>query len=80
MLKIYLWDGCTDVGKQDVPRTGEQRAPYLAVIVFIKDDIKGPNALNFSSYKLIHDIYLKIKLPPYRKQSVSVLRRQQNKF
>lgn len=61
MLKIDLWDGCTDVGKQDVPRTRQQRSSHLAVIVFTKDDIKGSNALNFSSYKLIHDNNLKIK-------------------
>lgn len=80
MLKINLWNGCTNVGKKDVPRTGQQRATHLAVIVFTKDDIKGSNALNFRSYKLIHDTYLKIKLLPYRKQFVSVLQRQQNNF
>jgi len=80
MLKINLWDGCTEVGKQDVPRTGQQSAPHLAVIVFTKDDIKGSNALNFRSYKLIHDLCLKIKLLPYRKQFVSVLQRQQHIF
>jgi hypothetical protein len=31
----------TDVGKQDVPRTRQQRAPHLVVIVFTKDDNTG---------------------------------------
>ena len=60
MLKINLWDGYTDVGKQNVPRTGQQRAPHLAVIAFTKDDIKKSTALNFSSYKLIDPRYIYI--------------------